>query len=165
MEIRTGTLDYDGFCALAAVVADLEPGLMEQAQGYRDPATGRIQWGAIDWEQLGLPLLFDLLGQANTNLRLLIAAVADVSPDEVGAIPLPRVLRLIREVIQSLKDEDWSDFLQLFGAITASQAPTSTASSTATDGPIATLAPLVQPATSSARRAAKRQPSTSAAAS
>jgi len=151
MDSRTYALTYDDFCRLAVVVADLEPRITDELARMADPVSGRVAFASIDWEALGLPLIFALLRQTDSNLRAFLAGVAGDSVEEFGQRPIADVMGIVRSVIDGLKAEDWSAFLGLFGAMSANQAPTSTASSTATAGETATLQPLRPDATAKRR--------------
>lgn len=107
----------------------------------------------LDWEQLGLPIVFDLLEQADTNLSELLAGMGGMSIEEFADLDATDTADLIAEVVTQVM-EDGPRFLAPFSKMLSIRAPTSTASNPATAGPTTPLETLRQPATSKRRASA-----------
>lgn len=152
MDVTARRLETRDIWAVAKILRACQPEVMAALDAARRGPDGtQLAFGAIDWEALGLPLVFSLLEQAPTSVRELLASLADIEPAELDALPPATTFDLIAQVAEG---EDWAAFLAPLSKMLSIRALRSTSSSTATAGETTTLPRLQQPATSKRSRAA-----------
>lgn len=69
---------------------------------------------SFDKLEVGVALIFALLGQANSEIRPWLANMCGLKPNEFDRLPLDETLSVIERIVGQ---EDWPGFLQRLGRV------------------------------------------------